>query len=92
MAEIIAVHGGRAPGTPSKDIIASLESLLERAKAGELNGFAYAITSDSGSQATGWDGEAGSRHPLGTAIMMLNFRYAQGLVQRPLKEDHPDGA
>lgn len=79
MAEIKTIHGGRLPGEPSKSVIEDLERLLAAAKAGTLIGFAYAGTHQDGSQVTGWAGEAGTRHPIGTAIMMLSHRYAERL-------------
>lgn len=80
MSRIATIHGGRAPNQPSEDIIAELERLLEIAKAGDLIGLAYVTVLQDGSQGTGWSGEAGSRHPMGTAIMMLNHRYAAALL------------
>lgn len=78
-AEITPIHGGRVPGEPSASVIEDLERLLASAKAGQLIGFAYAGTHHDGSQCTGWAGEAGTRHPIGTAIMMLSHRYAERL-------------
>lgn len=57
------------------------------ARRGEIRGFAYATTGASGSQATGWSGEGGTRDPLGTAIMMLGHRYASGLLAGGGKAD-----
>lgn len=79
MAEIKAIHGGRLPGAPSKQVIEDIERLLEQARSGKLIGFAYAGTHDDGSQVTGWSGEAGTRHPVGTAIMMPHHRYSARL-------------
>jgi hypothetical protein len=81
MADIATIHGGRMPGSPSAEILDDLEMLMARAKAGTLIGFAYATCNEDGSQATGWSGEAGSRHPLGTAVMMLQHRYASAMVE-----------
>lgn len=85
-AEIKTIHGGRVPGAPSTGIIEDLERLLSEARSGRLVGLAYATANEDGKQGTGWAGEAGSRHPLGTAIMMLNHRYAAGLLH-PRQED-----
>ncbi len=79
-AEIKSIHGGRAPAEPSAAIIETLEGLLERARSGNLIGLAYVTVSESGEQGTGWDGEAGSRHPLSSAILMLQHRYAAALL------------
>lgn len=80
MKNVATIHGGRVPGQPSEAIIETLESLLVEARSGRLIGVAYATCCDDGKQGTGWDGEAGSRHPLGTAIMMLHHRYADSLL------------
>ena len=80
MSNVISLAPGNIPGEPASEIIATLEGLLERAKQGQLTGLAYATVSLDGSQGTGWDGVAGTRHPLGTAIMVLNHRYADALL------------
>lgn len=80
MSNVVELQPGCIPGKPNDEIIATLEGLLERAKAGTLTAIAYAIVSVDGSQGTGWDGSAGTRHPLGTAIMMLNHRYSGALL------------
>ncbi len=85
-AEIKTIHGGRIPNQPSTSIIEDLERLLSDAKSGRLVGLAYATASEDGVQGTGWTGEAGSRHPLGTAIMMLSYRYSAGLLE-PRREE-----
>lgn len=77
---VATIHGGRVPGHPSTEIIEQLERLLVDARAGRIIGLAYAVAHEGGSQGTGWCGEAGSRHPLGTAVMMLSHRYAAGLL------------
>ena len=85
-AEVIPVHGGRKPDEPSAAIVETLESLLHRARSGALIGLAYCTVSDNQEQGTGWDGEAGTRHPLGTAIMMLNHRYAAALLTGKMED------
>lgn len=81
MAEIKTIHGGRTPGQPSKNIIETLESLLDEARSGSLIGIAYATVRENGAQGTGWEGESGSRHTLGTAMMMLQHRYTEALLR-----------
>lgn len=81
VASISTIHGGRAPDEPSADIVNELERLLDEAKSGRLIGIAYATYSQQGVQGTGWSGEAGTRHPLGTAIMMLSHRYSTALLE-----------
>jgi len=81
MSNVISLAPGNVPGEPDPDIIATLEGLLERAKSGEMTGIAYATVAIDGTQGTGWNGVAGTRHPLGTAVMMLSYRYAQRLLE-----------
>lgn len=85
MNKVTPIYGGHVPGEPVDDVIEVLEDLLARAKAGDLTGIAYALTEKDGKQGTGWVGAAGTRHPLGTALMMLNHRYSQGLLETATK-------
>ncbi len=85
-AEIKTIHGGRVPGAPSATVIEDLERLLASARSGRLIGLAYATAHQDGTGATGWSGEAGTRDPLGTSIMMLFHRYAAGLLE-PKREE-----
>lgn len=81
-AEIKSIHGGHVTGQPDEDVVNILEALLERAKSGDLIGIAYATTNTNGDQATGWCGVAGTRHPVGTAITMLQHRYHAALMEK----------
>ena len=85
MAEKVAtIHGGRIPNTPSDEVVATLERLLLDAKAGNLVALAYAVVREGNGQSTGWDGEAGTRHTLGTAIAMLQHRYVGDMLEGDL--------
>lgn len=88
MSEVVGIHGGRAPGQPSQQIIETLESLLEEARAGVLVGLGYATVRTAGSAnnwtlGTGWSGEAadGLRYRLGSAIHMLDWRYTEAMLR-----------
>lgn len=81
-AKLSTIHGGSIPGAPDPEIIADIERLLGAARSGELLGFAYAGVTISNVQITGWNGIAGSRHPLSSAIMMLGHRYAAALLRK----------
>src|SRR5687767_11212926 len=79
MAEVLTIHGGTKPGEPVLEVVAALTRLLADAKAGTLRGFAYATVSGASPQeppttGAGWAGDA-CRHPLSSAIMMLQWRY-----------------
>ncbi len=85
--KIATIHGGRKPNEPSKAIIESLEGLLAEARSGDLIAIAYCTIRDSGEptnpvQGTGWDGEAGTKHSLGTVIMMLQTRYFNAMLDQ----------
>lgn len=82
MGEVLAVHGGHVTGEPDKDIIKELEELLAKAKSGDLIGFAYAEVLSNQDQGTGWCGVAGTRHPMGTAIDILQLRYVQAMMAK----------
>ena len=76
---VIAFKGGTIPGEANDWIVEELESLLEKAKSGELRALAYATFSAGDFTGTGWVGSEGTRHPLSSAIMMLNSRYGEAL-------------
>lgn len=80
---VVSIHGHSIPGEPEAGVVEDLERLLAMAKDGALSAFAYATVKTNGAQATGWSGGSGTRHPLGTAIMMLSHRYADGLLNGP---------
>lgn len=81
MSEVIPLRGERLPGQPAGNVVEDLEALLADAKAGRLIGFAYAAVKVSDVTVTGWSGAAGTRHPLCSAIAMLQHRYAEALLQ-----------
>ena len=81
MSEVVPLRGERLPGQPDQSVVEDLEALLADAKAGTLIGFAYAGVKVSGVTCTGWSGAAGTRHPLSSAIAMLQHRYAEGLLK-----------
>lgn len=66
------------------ELVALLENLLHRAKAGRLKAMAYAVVNNDRSLGTGWAGAAGSRHLISSSIMILNARYPAAL-----REDEP---
>lgn len=47
MADVVRLRGDgppiRHPGNPDPDVVATLEELLEMARAGEINGIAFAV-------------------------------------------------
>lgn len=81
MSNVIKLGSDILPGEPSPDIIETVERLLEMAKSGHIRAIAYATIRESDVVGTGWDGTAGTRYSLGSAIMMLHSRYAEGLLR-----------
>ena len=71
------------PGEVNQDLVEALESLTERAKAGEISGLAWAGVvgaQGNGDLVTGWDGAGGTKFLIGAAIMLLQSRYAESMV------------
>lgn len=81
MSKIVAFKDSIPPGEVNEDMVATLESLLARAKSGDLRGFAYATFSIGDITGTGWEGSDGSRHPLSSAISILQQRYTRALME-----------
>lgn len=79
MSKIVAFAGNIVPGEANPDIVADVERLLIEARSGELTAIAY-CTVRGDSKGTGWAGNAGTRDAIGAAILMLQHRYAAGLL------------
>ena len=77
---VVAFKNSIPPGEANPDMVAVVEDLLDRAKSGELRGLAYATFASGDITGTGWEGSDGSRHPLSSAIAMLQHRYTQALL------------
>ena len=76
MSEIVSFMGNTPNTEAVPDIVETLESLLERAKSGEIQAFAYAVARRRGDGlSNGWDGNGGTRDDLAAAIAHLNYRY-----------------
>lgn len=79
MSNVVAFKNSVPPGEPHPDLVETLEGLLARAKGGDLRGLAYCTVALDGAIGTGWDGADGTRHPLSSAILILQHRYAEAL-------------
>lgn len=66
---------------PDHELICLVESLLERAKSGELRALAYVTLTSEGCIGTGWEGVSGSRWPIGTGVGLLQKRYMDALLE-----------
>lgn len=80
MAEVVTLRGEAVRAEPDADLVEHLEALLARARAGDLRAVAYATVDDAGTAGSGWSGVFGTRHPLGSAVLMLSHRYAAALL------------
>jgi hypothetical protein len=76
---VVELKPGNLPDEPYAGVVETLERLLADAKSGNLRAIAYAVVRTQNVQATGWDGAAGTRHPMSGAIMILAHRYAEAL-------------
>ena len=81
MSVVVAFKNTVIIGDPNPDLVETLERLLDSAKSGELRGIAYAGCKVGDATVTGWDGSDGTRHPLSTAIAILQSRYARALYE-----------
>lgn len=83
MSNIVNLHGEPidppAIGDPNLDLIVELESLLGRARAGEIQAVAWAYSTQDGTVGTGWRGAKGTRHFISTALLILQHRYSEAL-------------
>lgn len=70
-----AGYAARASVEPVPDVIASLEGLLERAKKGEIRGFAMATVGSAGVAASVWAGTDGWFHEISSGILTLQYRW-----------------
>ena len=68
------------PGEPNLELVETLQFLLDDAKSGRLRAIAYAVVREGNHLATGWDGSDGTRNALGMTIMLLQHRYAGGVM------------
>jgi hypothetical protein len=83
VARVVALRGAVVAGQPVPSVVAVLESLLERARTGQVRAVAYAVASVDGTVATGWEkpdeggavGRAFENHALASGIMTLAVRY-----------------
>lgn len=76
MSEVLSFNGNTPEGHPVPEIVETIERLLEMAKTGEIQAFAYAASMPFGDGfSNGWEGNGGTRDQLAAAIAHLNARY-----------------
>lgn len=84
--KVVGLRGRIPEGEAVPNVVGLLESLLQRAKAGEIRAVAYAMVQHDASVATGWEKPGGEQaksmsiesHGLGNAILTLSYRYGAG--------------
>lgn len=67
------------PGEVDAELVDAIRDLLGRAERGEITAAAWATVSPNGDTLSGWEGMAGTLHPLAAAIMCLQWRFAAGM-------------
>lgn len=70
--KIVGLVEGTNVAPINKDVVASLERLLEEAKRGEIQSFAFAAVRPCGDSVTGWNNRAHYHHLLGALLVVQN--------------------
>lgn len=84
--KIVSIRGAVVPDTAVPDVVEALESLLERAKKGEIISVAYAASRPNGTFINGWTKEPeGSGWILWAGISQMAHRY-QKVVEEESEE------
>jgi hypothetical protein len=84
MTDIIKLVPRTVDDGPDAEVIERIEALLERARAGEIAGIAYAVVQPGGMMGTGWCGGNGTRDRLGFALNILRHRYVQTVIDEDM--------
>lgn len=80
----MSVHkltGHLLPGEADAELVEALESLVERAKRGEIKAAAWVGVTGNDHLVTGWNGAGGTIFSLGSGIMCLQSRYADFIME-----------
>jgi len=67
---------------PQANVIAKLEQLLERAKAGQIRAIAFTFVKPGGWLCDGWEDDSGTVHLLMAGISYLQNRFATSVNMR----------
>lgn len=70
--KIVGLVEGTNTAPVNKDVVASLERLLEEAKRGEIQSLAYAAVKPCGDSVTGWNNRAHYHQLLGALLVVQN--------------------
>lgn len=77
------IHLAERRAEPRADVVAHLEDLLRRAKAGEVRGIAVAVSADRGCEATSYTIGDGTIAQLVLAVRRLELRLLDHVEQGP---------
>lgn len=72
MTKVVGLVEGTNVAPVNKELVASLEKLLEDAKRGELQSLAYAAVRPCGDSVTGWNNRAHYHQLLGALLVVQN--------------------
>jgi hypothetical protein len=82
MAEVRSMFGQPiVPHEPCEKLVAGLEDLLEKARAGEITGLAAGWVTRSGKFGTFWDGDADTPVPLMVSVTALYRRFSDFVIE-----------
>lgn len=83
MNNVVGLRGNIPLNEPVPEVVEMLETLLARAKLGEIRGisFAYALPEDIAG--TSWSSSAASRNTVAAAISMLQYRFTAQMLGDP---------
>ncbi|WP_273522369.1 hypothetical protein [Rhodosalinus sediminis] len=82
MSDIVELENARLADAVNHDLVAELERMTEEARRGEIVAMAYAVVGGGDDLRTGWDGLAHTGFRLGAAVLCLQARYADYLMER----------
>jgi len=77
---VVRIGGVHVPGEVNPVLIDMLETLLDRAKRGEVVAVAYAAVTAIGEGTTAWEQNDTMTNPLAAPILALQYRYAKAML------------
>ena len=77
---VVSIGGVHVPGEVNPVLIEMLETLLDRAKRGEVVAVAYAAVTANGDGASAWEQSDTRVNQLAAPILALQYRYAKAML------------
>lgn len=85
-SNVVAIPGYegaiRGKGEPNKDVVAALESYLDRAKRGDIVGVAIAGVRSDGANSSMWASDGGLSNSLVSSVALMQFRVLEAAMER----------